>query len=186
MLVDQLGNERAKCFAGKRSLGRTHGTSCSAGNFGLAELGVCALSKTYLEQLAIGELISRTSFRAATLNPITPAPACCPLRLAAPAARMSGRQRIASGGRPAAVVARRDRMHEPFSWHGVSRRRALTGHTLQGPAKDICKTQRDTDGRRGPAAGTICQAPQPGGDPMPGSGILTGEALHRRRKRRVR
>jgi hypothetical protein len=63
---------RAKCFAGNRSLGRTQGTSCSAGNFGLAELGVCALSKTYLEQLAIGELISRTSFRAATLNPITP------------------------------------------------------------------------------------------------------------------
>jgi asparagine synthetase B (glutamine-hydrolysing) len=47
------------------------GTSCSAGNFGLAELGICALSKTYLEQLAIGELISRTSFRAPALNSIT-------------------------------------------------------------------------------------------------------------------
>ena len=34
-------------------------------------LGVCALSKTYLEQLAVDELISRTSFRAPTLNPIT-------------------------------------------------------------------------------------------------------------------
>jgi len=53
-------------------LGRTHGTPCSAGNFGLAELGVCALSKTYPEQLAIGELISRPSFRDPTLNPITP------------------------------------------------------------------------------------------------------------------
>ena len=73
---------RAKCSAGKRSFsagatdnrrsGRTHGTSCSAGNFGLAELGVCALSKTYLEQLVIGELISHPSFRAPTLNPITP------------------------------------------------------------------------------------------------------------------
>src|SRR6478672_8965711 len=73
---------RAKCSAGKRSFsagatdnrrsGRTHGTSCSAGNFGLAELGVCALSKTYLEQLVIGGLISRPSFRATTLNPITP------------------------------------------------------------------------------------------------------------------
>jgi hypothetical protein len=37
-----------------------------------AELGVCALSKTYLELLTIGELISRPSFRAPTLNPITP------------------------------------------------------------------------------------------------------------------
>src|SRR5262249_37758990 len=51
---------------------RTHGTSCSAGNFGLAELGVCALSKTYLEQLTIGELIGRPLFCAPTLNPITP------------------------------------------------------------------------------------------------------------------
>ena len=73
---------QARCSAGNGSFsagatdnrrsGRTHGTFCSAGNFGLAELGVCALSKTYLEQLAIGELISRPSFRAPTLNPITP------------------------------------------------------------------------------------------------------------------
>jgi hypothetical protein len=41
-------------------------------------LGVCALSKTYLEQLAIDELISRTSFRAPTLNPIT-APGVLPI-----------------------------------------------------------------------------------------------------------
>jgi hypothetical protein len=61
---------RARCSAGKRSF--SDGTYCSAGHFGLAELVVCALSKTYLEQLAIGELISRTSFRAPTLNPITP------------------------------------------------------------------------------------------------------------------
>src|SRR6476661_2883751 len=61
---------RARCSAGKRSF--SDGTSCSAGHFGLAELVVCALSKTYLEQLAIGELISRPSFRAPTLNPITP------------------------------------------------------------------------------------------------------------------
>jgi hypothetical protein len=59
-------------------LGRTGEKSCSAGNFGLAELGVCALSKTYLEQLAIDELISRTSFRAPTLNPIT-APGVLPI-----------------------------------------------------------------------------------------------------------
>jgi hypothetical protein len=47
------------------------GMSCSAGNFGLAEPGIWALSKTYLEQLAIDELIGRPSFRAPTLNPIT-------------------------------------------------------------------------------------------------------------------
>jgi hypothetical protein len=41
-------------------------------------LGVCALSKTYLEQLAVDELISRTSFRAPTLNPIT-APGVLPI-----------------------------------------------------------------------------------------------------------
>jgi hypothetical protein len=46
--------------------------SCSAGNFGLAELGVCALSKTYLECFAIGGLIGRPSFRAPTLNRVTP------------------------------------------------------------------------------------------------------------------
>jgi hypothetical protein len=73
---------QARCSAGNGSFsagatdnrrsGRTHGTSCSAGNFGLTELGVCALSKTYLEQLVIGGLISRPSFRATTLNPITP------------------------------------------------------------------------------------------------------------------
>jgi hypothetical protein len=53
-----------------RRSGRTGEKSCSAGNFGLAELGVWALSKTYLERLAIDELISRTSFRAPALNPI--------------------------------------------------------------------------------------------------------------------
>ena len=82
MLVDQFGNEpgqvlRRQAVIQRRRhrqsmIGPNDGTSCSAGNFGLAELGVCALSKTYLEQLAIGELISRTSFRAPTLNPITP------------------------------------------------------------------------------------------------------------------
>ena len=46
--------------------------SCSAGNFGLAELGVWALSKTYLECFAIGGLISRSSFPAPALNRVTP------------------------------------------------------------------------------------------------------------------
>ena len=81
MLVDQLGNEpgqvlRRQAVIQRRRrqsmIGPNTRTSCSAGNFGLAELGVCALSKTYLEQLAISELISRPSFRAPTLNPITP------------------------------------------------------------------------------------------------------------------
>ncbi len=51
---------------------RTSGTSCSAGSFGLAELGVCAPSKTYLEQFAISDLICRPSFRAPTLKPTPP------------------------------------------------------------------------------------------------------------------
>ena len=78
MLVDQLGNEPGQVLRRQAVIRRRSATSCSAGNFGLAELGVCALSKTYLEQLAIGALISRTSFRAPTLNPISPAPGVLP------------------------------------------------------------------------------------------------------------